>query len=65
MTHPALHSVGQAIEVLDAVLDGAELTILQRQILSDMRSDLETVADIDTFADVCELALAHAKRGYY
>jgi len=65
MTHPALHSVEDAIEAIDAALDSGTLTILQRQVLSDMRDDLGTVTDIHTFADVCDLANKSAKRGYY
>ncbi|MBM2294693.1 hypothetical protein JQX09_22495 [Sulfitobacter pseudonitzschiae] len=65
MTHPALHSVSDAIEALEEALKLADLPIIQRQILTDMRDDLHSVIEINTFADVCELANEHAKRGYY
>lgn len=64
MTHPALNSISESIEAINAALECAELSIIQRQILTDMRDDLESVTIFDTFADVCEAAVEAAKRGH-
>ncbi|KRS15631.1 hypothetical protein [Roseovarius indicus] len=65
MTHPAFHSISDAIEALEAALESANLTLIQRQVLSDMRDDLHGVNEIDTFSDVCKLAILRAQRGHF
>lgn len=65
MTHPALNSVEDAIDTLQAVLDGQELTLLQRTILQDMKTDLNDAIEINTFRDIIELANRQAAAGYY
>ncbi|WP_226779010.1 hypothetical protein [Oceaniglobus trochenteri] len=65
MTHPAFHSVQDTIEAIDAALETAKLSIIQRQILRDLRNDLGGASEIDTFADVVELAKTEAARRFY
>lgn len=65
MTHPAYHTLLDSIEALEAAIETAELSIIQRQVLRDMRDDLRGAADFNTFSDVVELANKQAARGYY
>lgn len=53
------------IDALDAALENENLSLIQRQVLRDMRDDLERATEINTFSDVVELALQHATQGYY
>lgn len=65
MTHPALYSVEDSINAIEATLTGGGLSVMQRQVLVDMRDDLYRAEDISTFSDVIDLAIKSAKRGYY
>ncbi|MEO1024058.1 MAG: hypothetical protein AAFX07_00710 [Pseudomonadota bacterium] len=65
MTHAGLYSVRDGIDALDAALENENLSLIQRQVLRDMRDDLERATEINTFSDVVELALQHATQGYY
>lgn len=64
MTHPALFTVQDALDALGAAIEGDQLSIIQHQVLRDLKDDLESVANFDTFSDVVEMARTEASKGY-
>lgn len=56
MTYPAFYTIDDAIDALDHVLKSTELTLIQRQVLGDLKEDLGRVVDVETFANVVDIA---------
>ena len=66
MTHPAYYTVDDAIEALNIALSGEQLTIIQLQVLTDLRDDLQQLNQFDTIAEAVELATdKHKQRAFY
>ena len=65
MTHPALYSTEDSLSALDAALKTADLTIMQRRVLEDMRQDLERALDFATFGEVVDFAIRQARNRTY